>query len=179
MGSEGGSGRVLPALLSPLFQGPQSAQAAAPGLPAPVLLRLQQALRRCRSRLRPRPPAAGARGLQTPTHISAALRFGLVGSQGGAEGPLGFESCPCCGCRAVCRAERVSPSLPWGAWVLPCCQPLCLCCPHVLARAGERGTQVGRGDVGPDVSWGWGWGSLCLTSLSMCYSWQGCFCRVP
>jgi len=79
----GGCQRCFPAL-----QGPQSAQDAAPGLPAAVLLRLRQPLRRLRSRLRPRPPAAGAGGLQTPAHVSAALRFGLVGSREGAGGSL-------------------------------------------------------------------------------------------
>lgn len=64
------------AVFSPL-PGPQSAQAAASSLPAPVLRRLREPLCRLRSRVCPRLPAAGAGGLQTPAHAAAALRCEL------------------------------------------------------------------------------------------------------
>lgn len=75
----------LPAFIP--LQGPQSAQVAAPSLPAPVLLQLSQAFHWLRSRFRPRPAAPGARALRTSAHVSAALRFEL-GEAGVTELPI-------------------------------------------------------------------------------------------
>lgn len=97
VGSVRDSGVAARAVLSPL-PGPQSAQAAASGLPAPVLRRLRQPLRRLRSRICPRPPAAGAGGLQTPAHTAATLRCGLGGA-GMVLGVPGLRIPLPCGCR--------------------------------------------------------------------------------
>lgn len=98
VGTVGGSGAAARAAFSPL-PGPQSAQAAASSLPAPVLRRLRQPLRGLRARICARLPAAGAGGLQAPAHTAAALRCGL-GVPGVGLGVPGLRIPLPCGCRA-------------------------------------------------------------------------------
>lgn len=172
MGSEGGSGRVLPALLSPPFKVPK--------VPKLLLPAYQLQFSSDSSRLF----VAAARGsvhvlqLLEPGGCKHLHTFqppsgsGWWGARGVQRGPWASSPVPAVGVQRGVQGQACVPFLALGCVGPSLHQPLCLCCPHVLARAGERGTQVvGGGHAGPDVSWGRGWGSSCLTSLSTCYSW--------